>query len=60
LAGIAMGTVVAYFLVKLILLAYTQFSLGISWRRYASVPLWLGWSLALVAIWLIKYQHWFF
>jgi O-antigen/teichoic acid export membrane protein len=55
IAGIAAGTVLSFFGEKIVILSYTQFKLGISWHRYASVPLWLGSSVLLVFVWLCKY-----
>lgn len=55
IAGIAGATVVAYLVEKLILMGYAHRILGISWRRYASVPLWLMWTLALLMAWACKY-----
>jgi O-antigen/teichoic acid export membrane protein len=56
--GIAAGTVIAFMAEKLILLGYTHYKLGVAWNRYATVPLWLGWSLALMGAWVIKYVLW--
>jgi O-antigen/teichoic acid export membrane protein len=59
IAGIAAGTVVAFMVEKVILLAYVKFRLGVPWEAYASVPLWGGWSIALVFTWIVKYMlHW--
>lgn len=58
IAGIAAGTVIAFVVEKAILLGYAQFKLGVSWQRYASVPLWLGGSLLLLLVWLGKYVFW--
>lgn len=55
MVGIAAGTVIAFLVEKLILLAYTQMKLGLGWNQYASIPVWLGWSLALVLVWGLKY-----
>ncbi len=55
IAGIAAGTVIAFFAEKIILLCYTQFKLGIGWKRYAPVGQWALASACLLAVWLIKY-----
>ncbi len=55
IAGIAAGTVIAFFAEKGILLGYAQFKLGVSWHRYAPIPLWLVGSLALLLTWILKY-----
>lgn len=54
-SGIAGATVVAYLVEKLILLGYAHYSLGVPWKRYASVPLWMAQSMALVLAWVAKY-----
>ncbi|HEX2901098.1 MAG TPA: polysaccharide biosynthesis C-terminal domain-containing protein [Bacteroidia bacterium] len=58
IAGIAAGTVIAFFAEKILLLTYTQFKLGVGWTRYAPVGQWALASALLVAVWLVKY--WFF
>ncbi len=55
IAGIAAGTVLAFFAEKSILLAYAEFKLKIAWRSYAPVGLWMACSLLLVMAWVVKY-----
>jgi O-antigen/teichoic acid export membrane protein len=55
IAGIAAGTVMAFFVEKLILLAYTEVKLGVGWGSYAPVGQWALGSSLLVAVWLLKY-----
>jgi hypothetical protein len=45
----------AFFVEKLILLAYTEVKLGVGWGSYAPVGQWALGSSLLVAVWLLKY-----
>jgi O-antigen/teichoic acid export membrane protein len=58
IAGIAAATVIAFFAEKAILLGYVHFKLGIPWRRYSSIPAWVGWSLVMLLCWIAKYLFW--
>ena len=53
--GIAMATVVAFMVEKIILVAVVQRKINIPWMRYTAMLWWGGYSLGLVALVLGKY-----
>ena len=59
LAGVAMGTVLAYMLEKVILCMYIQRRFNISWGTYVNKVWFLGYSLALVLafVWSLNWHY---
>lgn len=52
--GIAMATVIAFFVEKIILMAVLQRKHGIKWAAYSPVGMWSAYSIALLGLWGLK------
>jgi O-antigen/teichoic acid export membrane protein len=58
LQGIAAASVIAYMVNKVNLILYNQFQLGISWRSYTNVRVYLLYSIFLVLCFGFTYYFW--
>lgn len=57
IAGIAAATVVAFMVEKLILLIWCKVKLQLGPGSYTPLLAWGAWSLAIIALWVVKYLY---